>query len=521
MRTSLRNRLALLLAIFVFLLIVLPFVANTFFLEKYYLRYKMNTLENTYTSLENAYQGNISSVKRLLEQWELNEGLRFTIANSNFQIVYSTRSEESRTYNNMVPFMSALPMMEGIIKNYFSAYNGQPVITIKQNPSDNSGNLTIYGKENIQGQELYIIIETPLSAIKESITLSNKFLLMSSFIAIILAAFTIFFVANRFTKPILQINKITTAMSGLDFSQKIRINSADELGQLGESINELSSHLERSINDLKAANQQLQEDIRQKEKIADMRKEFISNVSHELKTPLALIIGYTEGLQLNINSEDKNAYCDIILDEAEKMNHLVKQLLAVSQLESGAAELEIEEFNLAALLSWILEKNTLRIAEKHCTLELDIPDEAFVTADYRRIDQVITNYLTNALNHVGEPGMIRVTLKQVDDRFRLGIYNSGENIPEDVLPRLWESFYKTDKARTREYGGQGLGLYIVKTIMTAHNNAFGVENQEGGVEFWFELTAAAPPDDWDKDAEKSADTPRNSNPLDDTDLTVI
>jgi len=504
MRTSLRNRLALFMAIFIFLLVVLPFIANTFFLEKYYLRYKMSTLENTYLALEDAYHGNINSIKRLLEEWELDDGLSFTIANSNFETLYSTRSEESRVRDNVVPFMPAFPMMEGIIKNYFSGYNGRPVITIKQDPSNNSGFLTIYGKEDFEGQDLYIIIETPLSAIKESIALSNRFLLMTSFVAIILAAFIIFFVANRFTKPILQINKITTAMSGLDFSQKIQIESRDELGQLGESINELSSHLERSINELKAANQQLQEDIRQKEKIAEMRKEFISNVSHELKTPLALIMGYTEGLQLNINNEDKNSYCEIILDEAEKMNHLVKQLLEVSQLESGAAELEIEEFNLAGLLHWILEKNALRIEEKNCTLELDIPEEVYVSADYRRIDQVITNYLSNALNHVNGQGTIKVSITQTDDKVRLGIYNSGGNIPEEIIPRLWESFYKTDKARTREYGGQGLGLYIVKTIMTAHNSTFGAENKEDGVEFWFELTIAPPADDWESGSDEGA-----------------
>ncbi len=492
--------MALLLGVFILLLIVFPLIANTFFLEKFYLQYRMDILEDTYNAVRDAYAKSDPDLFVDLEQWEIDDSLSFTLADGKFQTIYSTRSDESRIRDSRFPFTPSLSLMEGIIKNYFDGYNGRPVIEVKQTHGNTSGFLTMYGKENINGQTLYLIIESPLSAIQESIGLSNQFLLMCSLIAIVLAGFIIFFVVNRFTKPILQINRITNSMSKLDFSQKIDVQTQDELGQLGASINDMSAHLEASINQLKAANAQLQEDIRQKEKIAEIRKEFISNVSHELKTPLALIMGYAEGLQLNINAEDRNAYCEIILDEAGKMDRLVKQLLEISQLESGAIELEKEDFDLAGLTRWILEKNALRLKEKGCELVTNFPEEAYVVADYSRIDQVITNYLTNALNHVAMPGQIRVTIQGDTEQVCLSVFNTGPNIPEEQIPRLWESFYKADKARTREYGGQGLGLYIVKTILNAHQADFGVNNLADGVEFWFTLPAAPPADDWDDDA---------------------
>ncbi|HEY8465107.1 MAG TPA: ATP-binding protein, partial [Bacillota bacterium] len=281
-------------------------------------------------------------------------------------------------------------------------------------------------------------------------------------------------------------------MADLDFSQKYSGTEQDELGELGRSINSLSAQLEKSISDLTKANQQLQADIERERLIDEMRKSFISNVSHELKTPIALIQGYAEGLKVNVNedAESKNFYCDVIIDEAGKMNRLVKQLLELAKLESGSLPLERDNFAIEKLLQQVLKRNQLLFEEKGVRLETGNPTGLWVNADIELIEQVINNFLSNALNHVDETRLIRVTVRQVGEKVRVVVFNSGLPIPEESIDKIWTSFYKVDKARTREYGGSGLGLSIVRAVQEAHGNAYGVINRADGVEFWFELDRA-------------------------------
>ncbi len=286
-----------------------------------------------------------------------------------------------------LPYSPNSSIVEGIIKNYFDGYGDRPVLEIMQGEQDGTGYLTIYGKETLGNDLYYITISSNLASIREGIDLSNQFLMLSSLVAVIFGVFIIMFTTQRFTQPILEMNKVTTALANLDFSKKVPVRRQDEIGQLATSINDMSSKLEFFIN-------QLKEDVRQQEKIAEMRQEFISNVSHELKTPISIIMGYAEGLQLNINQEEKAAYCDIIVDEAGKMDRLVKQLLEISQIQSGGLEPAPEDFDLTALTKWILNKNDLRFQEKQIDYHLEADDNLYVDGDPNFIDQVITNYIS-------------------------------------------------------------------------------------------------------------------------------
>ena len=222
-----------------------------------------------------------------------------------------------------------------------------------------------------------------------------------------------------------------------------------------------------------------------------MRKEFLSNVSHELKTPIALIQGYAEGLKDGINDdpESNEWYCDVIIDEASKMNTIVKKLLNLNQLEFGNEQLSLEHFDLSALLDGVLGNYNYLFEQKQAKVIVDKPKQLMVWADEFMVEEVVDNYISNALNHLSGKKEISVKAEMIDGCARVSVRNTGEQIPEESLDKVWIKFYKVDKARTREYGGSGIGLSIVKAIMDAHNKPYGVYNNEDGVTFWFELDA--------------------------------
>jgi signal transduction histidine kinase len=241
--------------------------------------------------------------------------------------------------------------------------------------------------------------------------------------------------------------------------------------------------------ELKRANNELQIDIQKKTEIDEMRKEFLSNVSHELKTPISLIQGYAEGLVENVNEdeESRNFYCEVIIDEANKMNQMVKKLLTLNELEFGSNQVNFERFDIVQLINSVLWSTEILFKQKQVTLHFDEKEPIYVWADEYLIEQVVTNYINNALNHVDGKKIIEIKLIPRDNVLRVAVFNTGNRIPDDELDKIWVKFYKVDKARTRKYGGSGIGLSIVKAIMNSHNKECGVVNHSKGVEFWFEL----------------------------------
>ena len=225
----------------------------------------------------------------------------------------------------------------------------------------------------------------------------------------------------------------------------------------------------------------------------NMRNEFLGNVSHELKTPIALIQGYAEGLKEGIsdNPESRAFYCDVIMDEAGKMNLMVKNLLTLNQLEFGEEEVSFERFDIAELIRGVVQSCEILIQQKNATVHFTQNEPAYVWADEFKAEQVIRNYVSNALNHVEGQMLIdiRISKGKEPDTTRVSVFNTGKQIPKEDIGHIWDKFYKVDKAHTREYGGNGIGLSIVKAIMESFHHEYGVNNYENGVEFWFELSA--------------------------------
>ena len=294
---------------------------------------------------------------------------------------------------------------------------------------------------------------------------------------------------NRITRPISELTKLSEKMSDLDFDARYQSRAGNEIDVLGDNFNKMSRKLESTISELKSANNKLQKDIEDKIKIDEMRKEFLDNVSHELKTPIALIQGYAEGLNENISDdpESREFYCEVIMDEASKMNKLVKNLLTLNQLESGKDAPVMERFDIVSLIRGVLGSMHIMIEQKEADVIFEETEPVYVWADEFKIEEVVTNYTSNALNHLDGERKVEIKVLREDECVKVTVFNTGTPIPEEDIPNLWNKFYKVDKARTREYGGSGIGLSIVKAIIESMNQKYGVCNYDNGVEFWFTL----------------------------------
>ena len=334
------------------------------------------------------------------------------------------------------------------------------------------------------------LLRSALEGIRNSSRIANAFFLRMGLAMALLGAMIAMFLAGNVTKPIREITDISNRMKGLDFSRKYQgVSRSEEVTELGRNINELSDILEETISELKTANNELQKDLERKEEIEAMRQDFLSSVTHELKTPLALIQGYAEGLQDGMaeDPESRDFYCEVIVDEAGKMNNMVKKLLTLNQLEFGNSQVNMDHFDVVELVNNYIASARLLAKQQGIRLSVQKSGPIKVWADEFLVEEVFQNYYSNALHHVEGDKVIDIRFEQKEKCVRISVFNTGKPIPAEALPHLWEKFYKVDKARTREYGGSGVGLSIVRAIMNLLHQQYGVVNYNDGVMFWFEL----------------------------------
>lgn len=508
MRNSIRTRLILILTVFIAAFVMINVIMNIFFLEKYYTHEKINDLISIYGEVNGMCGGNVSD--DVIHSDEMYYSLNTIAANNGVTLyVFSIKDNGLWEYydfaypsvdNNSIAFS----MIKGQLDNYVGARLGWNKLPDNYQQLEGDADYNLYkifddriGSNYLElfgklGTSNYVYMRANYQNMKESVTVSNKFIGYIGIVVLFIGALAMFYIGRRFTKPILELADIADKMANLDFDAKYEVKTEDEIGRLGNSMNMLSEKLEETISELKSANNELQSDIEKKVQIDEMRQEFLSNVSHELKTPIALIQGYAEGLQDNVidNVEDRKFYCDVIMDEAGKMNRMVKRLLDLNQLEFGTETPNMERFDVVQVIKSVVASSDILFRQKNVDLIMYEPAPVYVWAEEYLVEEVLTNYVSNALNHLKEPGRIQIYTKRIGDVVRIGVYNTGERIPEEDIDRIWDKFYKVDKARTREYGGNGIGLSIVKAIIRSFNRECGVKNLEDGVEFWFELDAS-------------------------------
>lgn len=487
---SIRTKLFISLCIVVVAIIISLVLLNNFVLRHFYEFTKKEQIKNVYVAINEYYNH-----KNLYK--DITDELDKIAINNNFDILIKDNTNIT-TYASNKDFYSMIG--EIIVRFSGSNREGQDIIEknnnytiIKFKDSVTSINYITLVARLDNSYSLYI--RMPVTAIDESIKISNDFLYIIAVFVILIGGVIVFIVSRRFSDPIVELNQIAKNMSNLDFSQKYNSSTTnDEINMLGNSINTLSDKLETTIKQLKSTNIELEKDIEEKSQIDEMRKSFISDVSHELKTPITLIQGYSEGLieDVNTDEESRKYYAEVILDEATKMDRLVKQLLELMKLEYGKMKFDNKEFNLVELENEILRKSTVMIEKENIILEENINGEIRVYADDFYIDQVLTNYITNAIKYASEINgkkKIRIENELLEEKrkVRVKVFNTFEEFSEEEMVRIWNRFYKLDESRNREKGGNGIGLSIVKAIMNNYGNSYGVKNVAGGVEFYFEV----------------------------------
>ncbi len=326
------------------------------------------------------------------------------------------------------------------------------------------------------------------------VSTTTKISLVASFVAVMLTmAFALLVISNyikRITKPVKEMVEITENMSKLDFSEQCPESTILELNSLSESINRLSSALDTALTDLQQKNRKLEEDIENERTIDNLRQTFISGISHELKTPIAIIQGYAEGAKMfyaSGNPEAADSYCDIIMTESVRMNEMIMKLLEITKYSSGAYEPVREDFEIRPFVQDWFDRNESILAEKGVTAVNNVPPEIFGNGDKLILESVLNNYLSNALSHVENEMRIRVSCVSHEKSWRVKVFNTGKPIADKDIDKIWDSFYRADKSLSRSQGRFGLGLSIVSAIQDLHGEAYGVENKENGVEFWFDI----------------------------------
>jgi len=476
---------------------------NLFFYDDYYFMARKRELKTTYQSVWRSYNGGGQDIASVLDELESRGGTRLAVIGSDGKILYVSSfspdaEQREGDYTHSPPMMDfwgdqrfrSLEVLSAAASYMDWAVLEKSKSQLLTVSLRNDQYLCLIGLLDDDSGD-YLIAYTPYAYIKNNTTFNLTFLLIAGGCSLLFCLVCAFFISRQFSKPLIEMAGVADRMSELDFSTKYEGNESDEIGKLGSSLNRLSAYLEQAIGELQKTNERLGKEIKEKERIDNMRREFIVNVSHELKTPIALIQGYAEGLTAGVadDPEDRKYYCDTIADEAKRMNRLVMQLLSLSKLELGAEQTYYEDVDLRSLCDEAVQKASVLCESRGIKLSCDATN-ACVRTDGGLLEQVLMNYLSNAIRYTDDGGMIKLTALQTANGARISVFNEGEGLPEDELTKIWDKFYRTDRARARVDGGTGIGLSLVRAIADTLKGSCGAKNAEGGILFWFEFPDA-------------------------------
>ena len=422
----------------------------------------------------------------------------FDVSREDFSSIINQYESDGRILINVYDKNGEFEYKSSLV---FTNYSGRIEIVEKQENNDGSHFEIQQSKKN---NTQYIVYYKPLDNGGEIEMFSRKDIIdknvkvalntmgVTAVIAVVVALLIIFIYSGRFTRPLIKMSEITNRMAKLDFSQKVKTKQNDEIGKLGGSINNLSDSLNDALVDLNEKNKRLLDEVEQEKKLDRIRKIFISNVSHELKTPISIIQGYAEGLKLMNEGDGSSSaeYCDIIMHETEKMNELVLQLLELSSLESGGNQLNTEPFVLSEFVNNYFKGIKIVLDEKQIKHETDVNPDFVGQGDKIKLNMVLNNYVSNAISHIDGERLIKVSAEDMGETYRVYVFNTGEHIRNEDIDNIWQSFYRADKSRSRSQGRFGLGLSIVSAICNLHETEYGVENVENGVRFYFDIKKA-------------------------------
>lgn len=452
--------------------------------ESYYVSQQKDLLQSANSQITK----NVDSINAIAPQLmiiENREQINTILLDSSEEIIYSSNRLllSNQHYNSIYDFNSNFEISKTNLKNNYNSY----IILEATNNISNVENLHLITSFKLNDEIYYIVLEKPMTNVSSVINGIIVFLLICIIPMSLVASIIVTKVSGFIISPILELSAISEEIASFKFDTPVNIRTNDEIGTLAQNMQILSLELKSKIEELESQNLLLEESVKEKDKNAKIQREFISNVSHELRTPITLILGYSEALKMDIDEKTKKEYMGIIISESHKMNNLISDMLDISRLQSGDKQLIKEKFDFSELINKITQKHKITFDNNNINFSKSIIDNGIIYGDKSKLELVISNFITNAVRYVDNKKIINIELSETSDTYVFKIYNTSKPLEKDDIKKIWGSFYKVDKAHSREKGGTGIGLYLVKTILELHNFDYGVRNIDDGVEFYIEI----------------------------------
>ena len=464
------------------------------FFESFYERKKQVDLIKEVTRFKNIYSfqlNNSTEIDNALYSFETRTSSKIVIFDSNLvpkHFVPINSKENSDALDALSTYYTELLKNTDLIDEVKS--NNTTKSALFYDSSDGTKKIGVISSMSLSSHnDAIVIAAAPIRPIEEAFSVISEFYIYIAigyvFVAIILSLVY----SNFISKPLVKINKVAKKMSKMDFSEKCLTKRDDEIGNLADTLNFLSSNLDNSLRELREKNAKLELDIEKERNLEVMRKDFIASVSHELKTPIGIIEGYAEGIKDGIvDSKDALIYLETIIDESKKMGVLVSNMLELSKLESGVIKPNLEVFNINRLIKKVVKKHSLDAKEGSLTLEfIENTEYSYVFADTFQMEQVLTNLITNAIKYTPKGNDIIVSISEEGPNYKISVFNTGTNIDSSEIDKLFNKFYRVDKSRSRNSNSSGLGLSIVKNLLELHKFKYSIINRTNGVDFSFYL----------------------------------
>lgn len=477
----------------IFLLFVLLISSQYLFFNDFYINEKNKLLRSNVIKLKeyiDDYTFNDRKIKSLIYKFQENYNVKVAILNSDGTIQISMTPHDDDIIKEYAIINKAITYWLNS-DNYYKVIFSKEISSYEFSTGSQEHYSVISAPLDSDNPKILFVVST-LQPVDEANWILKKYyfyFILASFIIIIMVAV---FLSRLLTKPLIQLNKTAGEMSNLNFDAHCTVNSKDELGELGGSLNTLSAKLDTTLKELTEANKKLQLDIEKERELEKMRREFIGDISHELKTPISIVRGYAEALNDGVvDEEDTQFYTQTIIEEMESLNFLVKDMLNLSRLENDPYCIAKQDIELIPYIKNLSRKYEKHLKNHNFTLNISSSAEAAddkVSIDSKRIEEVLNNFIANAERYTHFGNKISLNVHYLGDVFKIAVYNDGENIPDDSLEKIWDKFYRTDKSRTKSSGGSGLGLAISKKILLHHDSDFGINNTPSGVVFYFTLS---------------------------------
>lgn len=472
------------LIIFISIMVAVMWMIQVQMTSYFYQQIRFNEMQTTAVSIE----GNLENLRRAgdtmdqcAETYDLNIWLFSVENNTLHEIKYTSDSVHEMTY--MPRIMSQLydsaENNHGIYVAMLSAFNPNTsgnVEILADNSEDPEAIPTVRSIERCDayyttilrsGGRLYFLVQnanmTPLPA---TVTMMENLFLFTGVFVLILALILAFVLARLITKPIVQMNAAAKKLAQGEYNTEFAGRGYREIDELAQTLNYASYELSKTDR---------------------LQKELISNVSHDLRTPLTMIRGYSEVMR-DIPGENTPENVQVIIDETTRLSELVNDLLDLSRIQSGTRHAEFVEFSLTDMVRNVMSRYEKLTEQQGCRITFEANQNVWVRADRGMILQVLYNLINNAINYTGEDRVVAVRQYTADGHVCVCVTDTGEGITEAEIPLIWDRYYKVDRVHRRAMVGTGLGLSIVKEVLEIHHASYGVQSTPGqGSTFWFEL----------------------------------